>query len=123
METFDADEIGFYNAWTGEYADIVFDANGNPYNALTGEQVQLAGQGIKAAENILIGIFGRQGYPQQTRNYPTGRVIPNINREGNLPAGAPGAIGAKGVVVQYWAIGATLVAVLLIALGNVTKRR
>ena len=101
----DADNQGFYDADTGEPIQIGFDQYGVPYNALTGQEVNLIGNAVSAAQNVLIGIFGKQGYPQST-SYPRGGVTsprgayPSQNAGGG--AFVPGTVSTQGFQVNWW---------------------
>lgn len=116
----DADTEGFYDVATGQPVELTFDEMGNAYNAFTGEQVNLIGQGIQAAQNTLIGIFGRQGYPpdygRDGRGFPRGARFP----QGPQYGFSPGGVTPQGFQINWWAAGLIGVIVGAFVLG---KRR
>ncbi len=96
------DDQGCFNANTGEDVMLEYDAFGRAYNAFTGEEV---GSIVNATRDVLIGIFGRQGYPpvqgyprgsQYPLPYPTGQYYPQ-------QGASPGGVTQGGFTLNWWA--------------------
>lgn len=103
----DYDEYGYFDVETENEVFLTFDyVSGNAYNALTGEEVTLIGQGINAARDALIGIFGRQGYPprrgERGSNYPQ-RGGRGDEQDRHSPTSSPGGLNTRGFQVNWWA--------------------
>lgn len=106
----DFDGAGFWDLNTGDYVPILYNQdNGRFYNNLTGDELTLVGDAINAARDTLIGIFGRQGYPN-TRT-------PGVSQYqlSNQQSLSPGSVSARGVQVNMWALvlGGALVGAVL----------
>lgn len=116
----DADSEGFYDVGTGQPVELAFDDYGNAYDSYTGEPVNLIGNAIQAAQNTLIGIFGRQGYPPE---YGRGGSVPRGARvpiDGGQYGLSPGGVTPSGFQINWWAAGLIGVIVGAFVLG---KRR
>lgn len=104
MPYVDADINGFYDTATGQSVELAFDEYGNAYDAYSGERVDLIGQGIQAAQNTLIGIFGRQGYPPEYARggqYPRGTAYPQTG-QGAQYGFSPGGVTPQGFQLNWW---------------------
>lgn len=104
MPDVDLDNGGYYDVETGAPVQLALGANGAYINALTGEEVNLIGNAVQAAQNTLIGIFGHQGYPQNTgypRNTggPRGAYPPEYAGGG---AFVPGTVSTQGFQLNWW---------------------
>jgi len=127
MENVDFDGYGYYSLDTGAPVELIFDDLGTPYNAYTGQPVNLIGQAIQAAQNTLIGIFGRQGYPPDydADSWGRGGRVPVGARQGAPGAGpqygfSPGGVTPQGFQINWWAAGLIGLVVGAFVLG---KRR
>lgn len=103
MPLVDYDEFGFFDSYTGDPVELAYAENGQFYNSLTGEEVDLIGQGIRAAQNTLIGIFGRQGYPNPRGGGGYSQGPPRDPNYGQDPRGAsPGRVNTQGFQLNWW---------------------
>ena len=109
------DDAGFFDAATGENISLNYDATtGQFYNALTGESAQLIGSAIAAAQNTLIGIFGQQGYPpQRTQQYPQ-----NVNNQRQPVNQSPASFNTQGVNLKWYTLLGIGAAVALVLTGR-----
>lgn len=121
------DASGFYELGTGEPVELFYDQQtGMFYNALTGESAELIGDAVNAARDTLIGIFGSQGYPQTRQQYPN--QLPNRNQFPNqLPnqsgSLSPGTVSGQGIYVKHWALLAAGVVGVVGVVALMTGRR
>lgn len=121
------DSSGFFSYATGEPVMLAFDDQRNEYyNALTGETAELYGDAIRAASETLIGIFGRQGYPpaarypQQPANYPRRQPPFQAGRELQFPnqSASPGSFNDQGIQLKWYTLLAIGAGLALIATGK-----
>jgi len=118
------DPGGFFNYATGDQVELAYDeGSGEYYNALTGETVQLLGDAIKAAENTIIGVFGRQGYParypQQQTRYPQQQTqYPTGERQYSSQSASPASFNGQGIQLKWYTLLAIGAALALVATGK-----
>lgn len=121
--TIGADSNGFFDYSTGEPVELYYDpTDGRFYNALTGESAELIGDAINAALDTLIGVFGRQGYPQQpgrgrNQNYPP-QYPPSYPQQQDRQGVSPGSFNAQGISLKWYALVGIGAAVGLLIAGK-----
>lgn len=97
------DSMGFFDLETGETVDLFYDQDsGRFYNSLTGDEAELVGDAINAARDTLIGIFGRQGYPQTRQQYPQQFPPSYYPQQGGQAS--PGSFSTQGLQIKWWGV-------------------
>lgn len=108
------DDYGYYDLDTGADVLLEYDEYGRAYNALTGQEV---GGIVNAARDVLIGIFGRQGYPPP-QGYPRGAQYPRQFPQDQYYPQRQGSGGGSGINISTNTLMLIVGGVVLFMLGR-----